>query len=251
MAEERAGLARRKEEREKLNIYLDVGVISDESFRHHNGFDLTSADLAPSDPAAPKMYRILRTTKLGDFVQQIGKEKELNSEQIRFWDMVNRQNKTIRPDKPLIDHDSTFEKLLGTSIRGGKFYLWLEVADMVKEGMVFWPQRLGSNGTILVFLKHSDELNKRVTGVGHIHIRKNDKIDSLSPHIIKTMNWPAGTQVLYSEVKSEKLKWEYVKTKRAFKQEIKPNMIIPMQFGQTFSQLEIQDGDVIRFHEVV
>lgn len=188
MAEERAKLAHRMEERKKFNIYVDVGVTSDESFRHHNGFDLTGADLAPSYPAAPKMYHIFRTTNPGAFIQQVTRERELKSEQVRFRDMVYRQNKTIRQDKPLIDHDSTIQKLLGICSRGSKFYLWLEIADMAKEGIVFWPERRASNSTMLVFLKDSNKLNKTVTGVGHVYVRKTDKFDSLSSYTTKTMN---------------------------------------------------------------
>jgi ubiquitin carboxyl-terminal hydrolase 7 len=60
---------------EKFCLYLDVDVISDESFRHYSGFDLTSADLDPNDPAAPKIYRILQMTKFRDIAQQISKDK--------------------------------------------------------------------------------------------------------------------------------------------------------------------------------
>jgi ubiquitin carboxyl-terminal hydrolase 7 len=193
MAENRAELAHRKEEMEKPHDYLDVAVISDESFRHHNGFDLTSADLVPSDPAAPKIYRVFRTSKLGRFAQQIAKERELKSEQIRFWEMVNRRNKTIRPDRPLLNYDSTFEEILGKNFRGGKFYMWVEVTGMTEEGKISWPERQGWNGSVLLFLKQVDGLNQTVTGIGHVYVQKNDKIGSLSSHIIKTMNWPAGT----------------------------------------------------------
>ena len=209
MAENRAELTR-KEEMEEPYLYLDVAVISDESLRHHSGFDLTSADLAPSNPAAPKIYRVFRASKLGRFAQRIAMERKLKSEQIRFWEMVNRQNKTIRPDRPLLNYDSTFEEILGKNFRGGKLYLWVEVTDMA-EGEISWPDRQGWNGSVLLFLKHVDGLNQTVTGIGHVYVRKNDKIGSLSSHIIKTMNWPAGTQLLFFEVMSA-IKCECPKT---------------------------------------
>ena len=210
MAENRAELTR-KEEMEEPYLYLDVAVISDESFRHHSGFDLTSADLAPSNPAAPTIYRVFRTSKFGRFAQRIARERKLKSEQIRFWEMVNRQNKTIRPDRPLLNYDSTFEEILGKNFRGGKLYMWVEVMDMAEEGKISWPGRQGWNCSVLLFLKHVDGLNQTVTGIGHVYVRKNDKIGSLSSHIIKTMNWPAGTQLLFFEVMSE-IKCECPKT---------------------------------------
>jgi ubiquitin carboxyl-terminal hydrolase 7 len=211
VAENRAELARKKEERENPYLYLDVCVISDDSFRHHTGFDLTSADLVPSDPAAPKIYRILRTSKFGGIAQQIAKERKLKSEQIRFWEMVNRQNKTIRPDQPLLNYDLTFQEILGKNFKRGKFYVWVEVTDIAEEGKISWPESQDWNGSILLFLKHVDGVTKTATGVGHVYVRKNDKISSLSLHITKTMNWPAGTQLSFFEVMSE-IKREYPKT---------------------------------------
>jgi ubiquitin carboxyl-terminal hydrolase 7 len=215
LAEESTELARRKEEREKAHLYLDVGLISDESFRHHRGFDLTSADLAPSDPAAPKIYRILRTTKVSDFADQIAKERNMKPGQIRFWEMTTRMNKTIRPGNPLLHHNLnlTVEMIYKQYPKGGKFYLWVEVTEMAQDGKISWPEGQGRYGSILLFLKHFDGLNLTApgTGVGHVYVRKNDKIGSLSSHIIKTMNWPAGTQLLFFEVTSE-IECEYSET---------------------------------------
>jgi ubiquitin carboxyl-terminal hydrolase 7 len=157
VAENRAELTR-KEEMKKPYLYLDVAVISDECFRHHSGFDLRSADLAPSNPAAPKIYRVFRTSKLGRFARQIAMERKLKSEQIRFWGMVNRQNKTTRPDR-LLNYDSTFEEILGKNFRGGKLYMWVEVTDIAEEGKIYWPERQGWNGSVLLFLKYVDGLN--------------------------------------------------------------------------------------------
>jgi ubiquitin carboxyl-terminal hydrolase 7 len=211
MAENRAELARKKEERENPYLYLDVCLISDESFGHHTGFDLTGPDLAPSDPAAPKIYRTLRTSKLGALAQQIAKERKLMSEQIRFWELANRQNKTIRPDQPLLNYDLTFQDILGKNFKRGKFYMWVEVTDVAEEVKISWPERQGWNGSILLFLKHVDGVTKTSVGVGHVYVGKNDKISSLSSHITKIMNWPAGTQLSFFEVMSE-IKVEYSNT---------------------------------------
>lgn len=198
MAEDKAEEARRKEERETRHLYLDIGIISDETFRHHTGLDLTTADLAPSGLAAPKIYRILRTSKLGDFARQIANERKVKPEQIRLWEMLNRHNRTVRPNQPLLNYDSTFEEILAkSSFRKDKLLMFLEVAE---EGKISWPERQGPNGSILLFLKHLDTSNQTTTGVGHVYVRKSDTVDALSPHIIKMMNWPVGTQFSFSEV---------------------------------------------------
>jgi hypothetical protein len=93
--------------------------------------------------------------------------------------MINRPNDTTRPKQPLLNYNLTFEGILGKCFKGDKFYMWVEVTDITEEGNISWPERQGWKGLILLFLKHFDELNQTTTGVGHVYVRKNDKIGSL------------------------------------------------------------------------
>lgn len=181
---------------------MNVGVISDESFKNHESFDLTSPDLDPADPAAAKVYRVLRTTLVGEFVEQIAEEKELSPHQLRLWVMVNRQNKTTRPDQPLRDMDMTIEEVLNKLGTKGSslFRVWLEVAQPEEDGKVTWQETRGSNAPTLVFLKYFDVLSQTLKGVGHVFVRKQSKVSDLSSVILDLMNWPAGTAFLLYEV---------------------------------------------------
>ncbi|KAI9369494.1 hypothetical protein BJX61DRAFT_545515 [Aspergillus egyptiacus] len=226
LIEERAELARRKKEREEAHLYLNVGVLSEETFRCHNGFDLTSFDQSTAEEALPKSYRILRTTKVGEFAEKIAEERGINPFQIRFWVMVNRQNKTMRPDQVIMDPEMTVEDAYSRyGTKGNPFRVWLEVAEPAADGSVNWPD---SNTSVLVFLKHFDVLKQTLRGIRAVYVRKNQKVADLAPTILEIMNWPAGTEfVLYEEIKH--------------------NMIDLMKPKQTFQQSEIQDGDIITF----
>ena len=46
-------------------------------------------------------------------------------------------------------------------------------------------------------------------------------------------------------------KCKFLQNLTEFQQEIKPNLISPMPPHKTFSNLEIQDGDIIRFQKSV
>lgn len=180
---------------------MNVGLISDETFKHHHSFDLTGFDLESTDPAAPKSYRILRSMTVGEFSRRIAEEKGLNPAQVRFWIMVNRQNKTIRPDQPLRDLDMTMEQALNEfGTKGNAFRLWLEVGEPGADGKVAWPETRGSTSFILVFLKYFDVQGQTLTGVKHHYVRKQAKIPELGSAILEMMNWPAGTSFMLYEV---------------------------------------------------
>ena len=185
----------------KEDLHLNVGLISKESFQQHHGFDLASTDKTPGDPAAPGMYHILRKTTVEEFSRKIALEKGLSPERIRFWLMINRQNKTVRPYVPLLGHDLTFEEALSkNSIKGDTFYLWLEVDEMAAEKPSTWPVGQALKDSILVFLKYVDGLNLTVTGIGQHYVQANDKAGDLVSHINKIMKWPAETGILFLEV---------------------------------------------------
>lgn len=187
---------------EEQHNFLDISLVSDESFRNHHGFDLTSFLLTPNDPAAPKTYSVPRVTRVCDFIRQIAEEKGLEPEQIRFWTMVNRQNRTIRPDQTLVGSETPVEEAWKKQCGWGRprISFWVEVGDMA-EGKVSWAQAQGSpDSTFLIFLKHFDVLKQTLTGIGHVYVGRNSKVGDLVSRILEMENWPALTQLLLYEV---------------------------------------------------
>jgi ubiquitin carboxyl-terminal hydrolase 7 len=80
----------------------------------------------------------------------------------------------------------------------------------------------------MVFLKHFDTSKQTLHGIGKCYAQRNAKISDLVPTINERMRWATGTPLKLYE-------------------EIKPGMIELMKPKLTFSQSEIQDGDVICF----
>ena len=225
--EEKAELERKRKEREEAHLYLTVHVISDRTFENHHGFDMANWDVNSNDPAAPKVYRVLKATSVSEFAQTIADENGLPVDQVRFWVMVNRQNKTIRPDQPLRDGSMTLDDAwnrLGS--KGGQFRVWAELGQPTDEGKVGWPEATPTSVPILVFIKYFDVQKQFLSGIGHVYVKKHAKVGDMSSQILELMKWEAGTNFLLYE-------------------EIKNSMIEPMKPKQTFQQSEIQDGDII------
>jgi catechol O-methyltransferase len=89
--------------------------------------------------------------------------------------------------------------------RGKSFYLWAESAAKSADGKVAWPEAVQNNSgniPILVFLKYFDVQKQTLSGVGHIYVKKNDKVADATPQICKLMQWdPSTPLLLFEEIK--------------------------------------------------
>ena len=176
---------------------------------------MTSFDAyADQDLAAPRFYRILRTATMAEVVGIIADDIGQDPQRVRLWVMVNRQNKTIRPDQPVMDLRPTVEETYAraASHRDQALRVWVEVAEETDaDGEAIWPTYQGqSNGVIvkndliLLFLKWFDVESQSLKGIGHVYISKEKKVEDLVPVITKKMEWgdklPSDEKVMLWEV---------------------------------------------------
>ncbi|CAK7224311.1 ubiquitin-specific protease ubp15 [Sporothrix curviconia] len=233
----------KRRERDEQHLYIGMRVITNHTFQQHTGFDLTNFDSSPdADPAAPRVYRILRTATVQEAIATIAADNSQDPKRVRLWLMVNRQNKTIRPDQPIMDTHLTVEETYTkiSSHRDNMLRVWAEVAEEVgPDGEAIWPTfqsqpsgAVAKNDLILLFLKYFDVENQAINGISHVYLSKEKKVEELLPVIMKKMGWgeklPDGEKLLL---------WE----------EIKPNMIEALKSKQSLKAAELQDGDVICF----
>lgn len=247
LEEEAAEREARKKEREESHLYLNVKVITDDTYRAYGGTDLTVFDAKHDvDPSAARHYRLLKKCTVQQLVEKVAEDTGTDPKRLRLWCMVNRQNKTVRPDLPIIETGLSIEeahqKLAGT--KSPELRLWAELAeDVTPEGDAIWPSyQFLPNGTapktdlIVLFLKFFDIEQQTLSGVGHIYISREKKVEELVPVILKKMNWPDKTP------SGEKLQLKLF-------EEIKPNMIEPMKAKQSLKAAELQDGDIVCFQK--
>lgn len=241
IAEERAVFEKRRKEREEAHLYMEIQAATIENFRAHQGFDIVAfKGEASSVEAIPKLYRLLRSTPLGEFLKNAAADLGLEPDAIRPWGMVNRQNGTVRPDIPIMYTDITVEEAsqkYGT--KSAAFRIFLETSEeRDAEGRPIWGDSAvdthanPSNKPILLFLKYFDIEAQVIHGVGLFYAAPQDKVQDIAPTVLKVMGWSAGQNYKMSE-------------------EIKNNMIEPLKPKQTLAQSEIQDGDIITVQKVL
>ena len=104
---EREQLEAKRREKDEQHLYLTAKVITDEIFNRHQGFDLASFDDKNLPATELPTFRVLKTETFFTFKQRIASYFKINERDFRLWVLVNRQNKTIRPDVPIYDSDNT------------------------------------------------------------------------------------------------------------------------------------------------
>lgn len=178
-------------------------MITDDTYRAYGGTDLTVFDSKHEvDTSAARSYRLLRKLTVKELAAKVAEDTGCDARRIRLWCMVNRQNKTIRPEAPILEVNSTIEeihvKLSG--LKQQELRLWAEyAAEATPEGDPIWPTfQNAHNGTagqtktdlIVLFLKHFDIERQTLSGAGHIYISREKKVEELVPAILKKMQWP-------------------------------------------------------------
>ena len=192
-------MERRKRDREEQHLYLPVGVVTEDSFKAHQGFDLANWETDIVSPSTPKIHRVLRASSVADFAKTLAEENKLSPEHVRLWVMVNRQNKTVRPDQPLVEPSMTIDEAYNKyGSRDKPFRVWIESADKLENGKPVWPDmqpQTNNNLPVLVFLKCFDAEAQSLKGVGHIYIRKHSKVADMVPMIMQLMDWSAHNTI--------------------------------------------------------
>lgn len=222
--EERLQQEAKKREREEQHLFLTAKVITDETFAHHEGFDLATFDDKGWPASELPTFRVLKNEPYQTFKGRVAQHFNYPESHFRLWVLVNRQNKTVRPDTHIPENDPSLTVDVvrnSMAARQNDLRLYLDVIpDPSKPDPP--PQ------SIMVFLKHFDTSKQTLLGVGKTYVPRNSKVGDLAPIINERMRWTPGTPIKLYE-------------------EIKPGMIELMKPKLSFAQSEIQDGDIICF----
>jgi ubiquitin carboxyl-terminal hydrolase 7 len=80
-------------------------VITDDTFAQHEGFDMAAFDERGWPASALPTFRVLKQENYAVFKARVAQHFHLPEQAVRLWVMVNRQNKTVRPDTPIPENE--------------------------------------------------------------------------------------------------------------------------------------------------
>ncbi|CAG8779078.1 16709_t:CDS:10, partial [Racocetra persica] len=113
ITEEKALDEQRRKEAEERHLYLSIKVVVPATFERHQGFDLANFDDQQYSISEVPQFKVLKSEAYRTLKTMVAQKIGIPSEQTRLWVLVNRPNKTVRPDAPIPDHflDMTMEKI--------------------------------------------------------------------------------------------------------------------------------------------
>ncbi|RGB42717.1 cysteine proteinase [Rhizophagus diaphanus] len=223
LEQERAIEEQRRKEMEERHLYLIVKIVTAEKFKVHQGFDLANFDDRQYPLSDVFTYKILKSDTYGTFKEHVSRSFNIPTEQVRFWVLVNRQNKTVRPDAPISDAPMTS--------RQNEMKLYMEVADVPLSDMT-WFLAIPHKNNIMIILKYFDPDKQAFEGLGHVYVQKFCKVGDIARVLCEKKEFSPDTPLKIFE-------------------EIKPNMIEEMKLKSTFQKSGIQDGDIICFQKAL
>lgn len=111
MDEERLQQEAKKKEREEQHLFLTAKVITDDTFSQHEGFDMATFDEKNWPQSELPTFRVLKQEIYSVFKNRVAQHFNLSDSQVRLWVMVNRQNKTVRPDTPIPENEPSLSEI--------------------------------------------------------------------------------------------------------------------------------------------
>ena len=123
----------KKKEREDEHLFLTAKVITDETFSRHEGFDLAVFDERNWPLSDLPTFRVLKQTEYSVFKSTVAKHFSYPESRIRLWVLVNRYNKTVRPDTYIPENKPSLSTLFG--FHADHFRRYFLAVDVIRNNM--------------------------------------------------------------------------------------------------------------------
>ncbi|KAI9259633.1 hypothetical protein BDA99DRAFT_513772 [Phascolomyces articulosus] len=227
---ERQQREKEEQDRRQMHLFMKTLLVTDEDFHANTSFDFVELQDRGKLPLQP--HSVLKSQKYGDFLKELAKKLGKNINEFRLWLLMNRQNRTIRPETPINTDEKemelTMDQIRHKYLNDNQILkLYIEMATDYQNGQpIFPPPPSNTAPQVLVFIKLFDPDTQEIRGIGKIYVQLMSKVGSIVDGLNEMAGFERGTPL-----------WLF--------EEIKPTMIEAMETNLTFSEAEIQDGDII------
>ncbi|CAG8515984.1 1050_t:CDS:10, partial [Dentiscutata heterogama] len=177
--DENAAYKQINENLKENNPYLQTWIVTENIVRNHKGFGLVNFDNQKYPLSEIPQFKILKEDTYGTFKKMIATKYKIPTDRIRFWTIINRQNKTVRLHEPINDDylDKSMDEIKKKMKRCNELRLYMEILGNTinfKKGCL-------QTGAIIIFIKYFNPDSESLENLGQLYVQKKE----ITPHMIK------------------------------------------------------------------
>lgn len=228
--EEKRIEAQRRKERSEAHLYMDVQILTEDSFDSWSGNDLFNLENCKQIS-----FKIQKKEKLKDATRIVAEAFGYTASQCRLWIFQKRANNTTRP--AFIEVRSEDKRRYESLDEVDIFYAndnesvmlaYLETVD-VESGATALPD-FDAKHEVNLFFKYYEPRTKTMSYCGHAYVDLRSLPSSLFPMLCERAGLPKGTKLLlYEEIKAGQT--EFTRSDKPFEEVVQ----------------DLMDGDIICF----
>ncbi|RIB26138.1 hypothetical protein C2G38_2164167 [Gigaspora rosea] len=220
----------RNEDSKESHQYLQTLVVTEKAVRNHKGIGLFNFDNQKYPLSEIPQFKILKEDTYGTFKEMIATNFKIATDQIRFWAITKRQNKTIRLHEPINDSylDKSMEEIRKKITRCNELKLYMEILG----NSINFKNEYLKIGAFIIFIKYFNPDSQTLESLGQLYVQKNCRVDSIFPILCKKKQFPLNTPLNIYE-------------------EITPYIIKKIIPKFTFIKSNIQTGDILCFQKAL
>lgn len=103
---ERAMIEKRKQDRQDMQLNVKVAVVTNDSFKQYQGFNLVKFDDRYMEVSeGVDIFKVPKVDKISTLKEQLVNHYQLEPDNFRLWSFIHRQNKLLRVDDLLTAAD--------------------------------------------------------------------------------------------------------------------------------------------------
>ncbi|XP_077591421.1 ubiquitin carboxyl-terminal hydrolase 7 isoform X2 [Stigmatopora nigra] len=196
LQEEKRVEAQKRKERQEAHLYMQVQMVTEDQFCGHQGNDMYD-----EEKVKYTVFKVLKSSTLQEFVQNLSQTMGFPQEQMRLWPMQARSNGTKRP--AMLDYEADCNKsMIALSDNENPWTIFLETVDAELAASGATLPKFDKDRDVMLFLKMYDPKTRSLNYCGHIYTPISCKIRDLLPVMCERAGFQQETSlILYEEVK--------------------------------------------------
>ena len=96
---------------EQQHSFVTIKVVTDEAFSRHEDFDLAAFDESNLPLSDLPTFRVPKHETYSVFKHRVAQHFGYPESQIRLWVLINRENKTVRPEVCISENEPSLSTL--------------------------------------------------------------------------------------------------------------------------------------------